>query len=318
MNVKSPLYRCFGTLGVGAIVWSSIALRTIAQSTIVAEPSEVRFSRYEDSATIVVKRGDEALPSNAVKSVRAVIGKSDYSHQFNIKKSASGPATITLSPKEGEAQSGTFTLVIATKNGNAHVAIDMPLDQIPGTLEDRARAEGITLDEMKAKLGLSHEGKREEVTVHLPQWQYVGSAFTLRLPATPGRDYTWKMDGKVVAEGKDQNFMKCVLESAGEHKIELLVRAGDSIVTQWSGILTVIDYPDMRWQVRKGQPLALRAPKGFKSHSWTIDGRGAGSGETLKHTFKETGEHTIECLSREPIVGEAGEFRKQTWNTTVK
>lgn len=288
------------------------------QMIVTADPDQVRFSKFEDTAIIHVMKGEEPLPSDTIKGARVLIGKSDYSDQFVIGKSTSGPATITISPKPETAQVGTFGLVISTKFGDALVAVDMPLDQIPGTLEDRAKKEGITVDELKAKLGLSQEGQRETLTVRLPQWQYIGSTFSLRMPTSPGRDFTWKMDGDVVLQGKNENTLKYVLQKTGEHRVDMEMREGDAMVAQWSGVLEVVNYPDMRWQVRKGQSFQLRAPKGFKSHQWKVDGHGAGNSEVLKHTFKETGEHTIECTSHDPIIGEPGEFRVQTWKTLVR
>ena len=301
-----------------SIALATVVLRAGAQSAVTAEPDQVHFSKYEDSAVIHIMKGTEPVRSKAIKSVRAMIGTSDYSHQFVITKSKSGPATITLSPKEGAAQAGTFALVISTADGDALVAIDMPLDKIPGTLEDRAKKEGVTVDELKAKMGLSQEGKRETIAVLLPQWQYVGSTFSLRMPPTPGREYTWKIDGKVVEQGKDLNVLKYVLDKAGNRYVEMEVRDGDTVVAQWSGVLPVMDYPDMRWQVRKGQPFELRGAKGYKSHEWKIDGHGAGKGDALKHKFKDAGEHVIECTSRDPVIGEPGEYRSQTWQTSVK
>ena len=299
-------------------LFAAFAAYAAEQPPVLADPDQVHFSKYTDSATIHITKDGKPLPVKAIKSVRAVVGTSDYSSQFTITKSDKDPATITLAPKEGAAQSGTFTLIVSTKYGDALVAIDMPLDQIPGTLEDQAKQQGITVDELKAKMGLSHEGKHETVTVRLPQWQYVGSTFSLRIPPSPGCSYVWKVDGNVVEEGKDKNEFKQVLDKAGDRRIELDVREGDAVVAQWSGVLRVVDYPDMRWQVRKGQPFTLRAPTGFKTHAWSIDGHGAGNGDTIKHTFKDAGEHVITCTSHDPIIGQPGEFRTQTWKTAVK
>lgn len=290
----------------------------VAENAVVAEPDQVRFSKYDDSATIQVLKGKEPLPSKAIKNVRAVIGKSDYSHHFNIAKSSSGPATITLSPKEGTAQSGTFTLVISTKQGDALVAIDMPLDQIPGTLEDRAQKEGKTVDQLKAEMGLSHEGKRETISVRMPKSQYVGSLFSLQMPTIRGRDFTWKFDDQVVLQGIDKNWLKIVIEKAGEHRIDMEMRENGAVISTWSGVLTAIDYPDMRLQVRQGNSLPLRGARGYTSYQWTVDGKNSGDNMDFKHTFKEPGEHTVQCVSRGPISGDPGEFFVQTWKVTVR
>ena len=290
----------------------------IAENSVVAEPDQVHFSKYEDSATIRVLKGKEPLPSKAIKSVRAMIGQSDYSHHFNIAKSNSGPATIALSPKEGTAQSGAFTLVISTKQGDVLVAIDMPLDRIPGTLEDRAKKEGKTVDQLKAEMGLSHEGKRETITVRMPKTQYVGSLFSLQMPTIRGRDFTWKFDDQVVLQGIDKNWLKIVIEKAGEHRIDMEMRESGVVVTTWSGVLTAIDYPDMRLQVRQGTPLQLRGARGYTSYQWTVDGKNSGDNMDFKHTFKGPGEHAVQCVSRGPISGDPGEFFVQTWKVTMK
>lgn len=288
------------------------------QQAAMAEPEQVRFSKIEDTAVIRVMKGDKPVPSKSVKGARVVIGKSDYSHQFLIERSESGPATITLSPNPETAQVGTFTLVISTKEGEVLVAVDMPLDQIPGTLEDRAKKEGITVDELKAKLGLSHEGKRESIAVLLPKKQYVGSMFTLNMPGPAGREYTWKIDGKPVLQGANESTLKHVMDKPGNRYIEVDVRADGVSVAQWSGVLQVIDYPEMKWQVQKGKSFSLRAPNGFESCEWKMDGQGAGKDDVFKHTFKEAGVHLIECTSRNPVRGEPGEFFVHRWNVTVR
>ncbi|MCC6797861.1 MAG: hypothetical protein IT366_22290 [Candidatus Hydrogenedentes bacterium] len=311
-------FALFTTLVVALCSQAAEQTVVIGENAVVAEPDQVHFSKYEDSATIQVLKGPEPLPSKAIKSVRAVIGKSDYSHHFNIKKSSSGPATITLSPKEGTAQSGTFTLVISTKQGDALVAIDMPLDQIPGTLDDKAKKEGKTVEELKAEMGLSHEGKRETTTVRMPKTQYVGSLFSLQMPTIPGRDFTWKFDDQVVLQGVDKNWLKIVIEKAGEHRIDMEMRENGAVITTWSGVLTAINYPDMRLQVRQGNSLPLRGARGYTSYQWTVDGKNSGDEMDFKHTFKEPGEHTVQCVSRGPISGDPGEFFVQTWKVTVK
>ncbi|NUM56045.1 MAG: hypothetical protein HUU46_20590 [Candidatus Hydrogenedentes bacterium] len=305
-------------LAAVALLCISAPTFSAEEAAVMAEPDQVHFSKMEDSATIRVMIGDKPLPSRSLTGARVVIGKSDYSHQFKIERSKTGPATITLAPNPETAQVGTFTLVISTKAGDVLVAVEMPLDQIPGTLEDRAKQEGVTVDEMKAKLGLSQEGKRETLTVLLPKRQYVGSTFTLRIPASPGRDYTWKVDGKVVLQGIDENVLKYVLDKTGNRYIELEAREAGATVVRWSGVLQVVEYPEMLWQVRKGKSFSLRATGGYRSHEWRIDGHGAGKDEILTHTFKEAGEHLIECTSRNPVHGEPEGFITQRWKTTVR
>ncbi|MDZ4861112.1 MAG: hypothetical protein SGI88_19240 [Candidatus Hydrogenedentes bacterium] len=295
----------------------SFGWNAFAQNAVTAEPDHLRFATMNDSATIQVLSGGKPLPSKAIKEVRAVIGNNTYTHQFVITKSDKGDATITVKPNPEEAQSGTFTLVISTKQGDALVAVDMPLDQMPDTLENRAKAEGVTVEEMKAKLGLSKEGQRESVTVRLPQWQYEGSTFALRVPTPPGRAFTWKINGTVVDQGLDKNALSYVLGFPGDHRIDMEARQGDAIVAQWSGLLRVIPYPDMKWQVRAREPFVLRAPRGYTIHTWKLDGRDAGKDEEFTHTFKEPGEHTIECIAREPMFGKPGEFRRLLWKTLV-
>lgn len=288
-----------------------------AEDIITAEPDHIRFSKLEDSAVIHVFRNGDPLPVKAIRSVRAVIGNNNYSHHFNIAKNESGTAAITVSPNPAQAQAGTFTLVISTKYGDALVAVDMPLDQLPDSLENRAKAEGITVEELKLKLGLSKPGQRETISVRLPQWQYEGTTFTLRVPSPSGREFVWRVNGNVVEQGPDKNTLSYVLNTVGDHQIDMEARQGEGIVAQWSGTLRVIPYPDMRIEVRPKEPVVLRAPRGFDKHHWIVDGRNAGNHESLRQSFSEPGEHIIECMASDPILGNPGEYRRMVWKVNV-
>ena len=296
---------------------SLAALGADPQPAVIAEPDEARFHSMDDTVSIRLYAQGKPLPSNALKGVRAVIGNNTYTHQFEITSSDSGDAVVTVKPNPEEAQVGTFMLIISTKQGDAVVGVDMPLDEMPDTLENRAKAEGITVDELKAKLGLSHEAKRETITVRLPQWQYEGSTFALRVPTTAGRTFTWKVNGTVVDQGLDKNSLSYVLGFPGDHHIEMEARDKEVIVAQWSGILRVIPYPDMKWQVQARKPFELRGPRGYTVYAWKVDGHGAGNDEIFKHTFKDAGEHAIECVASDPIIGKPGEFRRFVWKTQV-
>ncbi|HRK34254.1 MAG TPA: hypothetical protein PLJ47_06635, partial [Candidatus Hydrogenedentes bacterium] len=297
-----------------SVVFSAAAL---GQGLLTAEPDQIRFSKMEDAFAIEVFLDGKPVASKALKGARVVIGNRNYTHQFELALSKSGDATVTIKPDPAEAQVGTYSLVISTKHGDALVAIDMPLDQMPDTLENRAKEKGVTVEEMKAELGLSQESQRETIAVRLPQFQYEGSTFTLRVPTTPGRVFTWKVNGTVVEQGLDKNTLSQVLDTLGDSRIDMEARQGNVVVAQWSGILKVVAYPDMMWQVRAKETFELQAPRGYNVHQWKLDGRDAGRDEVYKHTFKEPGEHIIECIASDPIIGNPGEYRRFIWKTRV-
>lgn len=290
---------------------------TPVMAAVTAAPGAITFSNLTESFDIHLRDGDSPLPSDAVRGATVRIGENTYTHQFNIKRSTSGPAVITLSPNPEHVQVGTFTLIVSTTRGEARVAVNTPLDQLPDMLENRAKALGVTVDDLRAQLGLSHNGPRENAKVTLPEYFYEGHVFTLNMPEAANHDFVWKVNGTVVLEGKGKNTLQHVFASPGDYRIELEERLGAGVVTSWSGVQKVTASPAMEWTVRAKSPFYLEGVHGFRKHTWKIDGEELGEGQTLKWTFREPGVYTIEVKSSEPVDGNPAEFRRLTWNTTA-
>lgn len=294
-----------------------IAATAPVSAAVTAAPDSVSFSNLTESFAIHLRDGDSPLPADAVRGATMWIGENTYTHQFNIKRSTSGAAVITLSPNPEHVQVGTFTLIVSTTRGDARVAVNTPLDQLPDMLENRAKAMGVTADELRAQLGLSHTGPRENAKVTLPEYFYEGHVFTLNMPEAADHDFVWKVNGTVVLEGRGKNVLRHVFAAPGDYRIELEERLGAGVVTSWSGVQKVTASPAMEWTVRAKSPFYLEGVQGFRKHMWKIDGEELGEGQTLKWTFREPGVYTIEVKSSDPADGNPAEFRRLTWNTTA-
>lgn len=287
-------------------------------ASVQCEPEIVSFSGLDEVATIGLYEDGSPLPSSALNGARAMIDDNNYSYQFIIERSESGPAQLTIRPNPALVQIGTFTLRISTDKGPAVAQIKTPLDELPGTLENRAKALGISEQQLKAEMNLLQSVERERVGVTLPAAYPEGHLFELPLGEDPSRNYVWYVNGEVVSSGKGQGTLQHVFTMVGPNIIQFEERNDDGLVSAWRGTLQVNPTPTIPWKVPADTEFTLEGPPGFNDYTWLADGKLAGTGRVLRHTFDFVGDHTIECLAREPENGDAAEYRRMTWEVIAE
>lgn len=287
-------------------------------ATVQCEPEIVSFAGLDDVAVIGLYVDGSPLPSSALNGARAMIDDNNYSYQFIMERSESGPAQLTIRPNPAQVQVGTFTLRIATDEGPAVAQIKTPLDQLPGTIENRAKALGISEQQLKQEMNLLQSVERERVGVTLPSAYQEGHLFTLPLGEDPSHNYIWTVNGEVVSAGKGQGTLKHVFSIDGPNVIQFEERNDDGLVSAWRGTLQVNPTPAVPWEVPADREFTLEGPPGFNDYTWLADGRLAGTGEVLRHTFDLEGDHTIECIAKDPEDGDKAEYRRMTWEVIAK
>lgn len=288
---------------------------SMAHAGVVAVPGSITFSRMEDSARIQLMEGDKPLPAQSVRGTQIVIGKNTYDHQFIVERAKSGPAVLTVRPNPATCEVGTFTLVVSTSAGSVLVDIATPLDQLPGMLENRAKERGIPLDQLKMELGLKTPAGRERVSVSLPDYFYEGYELHLPMTASPGRTYTWRIDGQTILEGPGKNELRHVFSKTGPRKIEFLESENGDVVASWSGTLNVDPIPPIELPVKKGASGTLAGPEGFTKYTWRMNGQVISNEPTLTYRVVTPVPQEIEVLAERPKSGNPGEYRRLTYVT---
>lgn len=303
---------CFA--GLIAVTGYAIAVAGPVQ----CEPEIVSFSQLDDVAVIGLYKDGSPLPSSALRGARAMIDDRNYSHQFFIERSTDGPAQLTIRPNPVHVQVGTFTLRIDTREGPAVAAVKTPLDKLPGTLENRAKALGITEEQLKAEMDLLQSTKRERVSVALPESYEEGHLFELALGENPSHEYVWIVNGERVTNGKGEGTLRHVFTMAGPNTIVYEEREDGGLVSAWQGTVQINPTPAVPWKVPAKTEFTLSGPPGFQKYTWLADGRLVSQDPILKHSFTLAGDHTIECLAEEPVKGHATEFRRIEWEVIVE
>ncbi len=285
---------------------------------VTCEPETISFSGLDESATIRLVSDGSPVPSEAVRGARAMIDDRNYSYQFLIDWSDEGPAVLTIRPNPAQVEMGTFTLRIATRQGPAKATIKTPLDTLPGTLANRAKAMGITTEQLKAELNLLQPAKRERVGVALPDSYQEGFPFELPLGSDPEHEYRWLVNGRTVESGKGKGTLDYVFSMVGPNSIQYEERENGGLVAAWSGTLNVNPTPAVPWKVPAKTEFTLNGPPGFQKYTWTADGKLVGNESVLQYAFKLKGDHTLECLAEDPVRGDATEYRRMTWRVVVE
>ncbi|MFA6240479.1 MAG: hypothetical protein WC655_06100 [Candidatus Hydrogenedentales bacterium] len=303
---------------LGVVAASAAAYAGAQAVPLTASPDTVTFSRMDDSAEIRLMSGDAPLASEAVKSARIMIDARDYSEQFVITRSSSGPAVVTLRPNPATAQVGSFSLRIATTSGEVKVSVLAPFDTLPDMIENQAKAKGITVEQLKQQLGMTKSFGRDTVSVLLPESFPEGHVFKLSFSSGNDSEFTWSVDGDVVQQGAGKSELSHVFEKPGEHVLSLVEKKGKGTVASWEGVLNVVAAKPLVWSVPAKTEVTVPGPEGFKKYTWRVDNEVVSSARVLKHTFKAKGQSTIECLAEQPEQGNPAEFRRLTWETTVK
>jgi len=305
-------------LALGTLALCASTLASAQTVPLTASPDTVSFSRMEDTAAIHLVYGDAPLPSEAVKSTRIMIDDRDYTEQFVITRSSSGPAVVTIRPNPATAQVGSFSLRIATTSGDVKVSVLAPFDALPDMLENQAKAKGITVEQLKKQLGMTKAFDRNTVSIQLPDSFPEGYPFDISLPDGSTNEFTWSVDGAVVQQGAGKNALSHVFAKPGDHALSVVEKKGEGVVTSWEGVLKVVAATPLAWTVPAKTEITVPGPEGFGKYTWRVDNQVVSNARDLKYTFKAKGQATIECLAEQPKQGNPAEFRRLTWTTTVR
>jgi len=295
-------------LTTGALGWVPLA-----RAAVTATPSSITFESPSQSITVKLTENGKPVPASAIRSLHLYVDDHDYPEMMRMKR-ANG--VVTLTPTDS-VEIGSYRTVIETSRGNAELTVYTPLSDMPNTIEKQAKALGISVDQMREKLGMTGSTGPEILKIDLPPTQYVGQKLNLTLPPAPDRVFHWAVDGKEVKSGKGENTFSTVLNKPGQLVLTVKeIKNGTTLAAASAG-MTVAKEPPVPVKVRAGQALIVSATPGFEQHSWSVDGVAVTGDNALHHTFTQPGKHTIECVSRMATSGDPDVFRLVTYDVTV-
>ena len=285
----------------------------VSGAELRADPDVLVFHRTDQQATTRITRNGEPLPAGQMGEIKLWASGHDYQHMFRYRRE---DGALTLIPSE-TCEVGSYDLVMHTPAGNVNVKVYTPLDEMPGTLENLAASAGITVDQLRERMGLVTPVGTVEVRFTLPEVYYEGQALELELDAIEDAIHTWKINDEVVGQGPDARSLYYVFERPGLVVVEYTATRGDRVVAEARDSTMVAKLPPVEWRVPKNVEFTLHATPGYGKYTWSIDGRQAGTGRAFTHTFTQAGNFTIECLAEEPQAGPRGTFLRVTYAVTV-
>jgi hypothetical protein len=282
-------------------------------AALKADPGVLVFHHTGQSLTAAITRDGHPLPAAEMGEIKLWASGHDYAEMFRYDKL---DGALRLTPT-GFCEVGSYDLVLGTASGNLNIKVFTPLDEMPETLERLAASMGISLDELRSRMGLVTPLGEVRVDFTLPEVYYEGQALELEFDVIEGASHTWKVNDVVVAQGPDAARLFYVFDKPGLVLVEYTAsRAGRTIAAAQDSTM-VVPVPAVGWKVPRNVEFVLSAAAGYGKYTWKVNGKPAGEGARLTHKFTEAGPAIIECLCEEPSLGPSGTFLRVTYDVTV-
>lgn len=277
----------------------------LARAQVVAQPSAITFTRSDQSHQVTLLHDGKPLTEAEIQGSKIYIEKNDYDEFFSIRK---GPGTLTITPTS-QVEISTYDWVIQTAYGPVTVRITTPLQDDPNSLESRAKMLGVTVEELKVRLGLFTTGPREEVTLLLPPAYYTGQTLNITMEKRPGRSYLWRINNKIVAQGPDANSISVVFNEPGPQIVEYAETEGTAVVASGIASTNVLAQGAAQTVPVAGATPALssslvvlHAPEGYAHNVWKTNGTVLQEGAEFRHDFKKAGQYVVTLESAQPTL----------------
>ncbi len=287
-------------------------------SGLRAEPAQLTFRTRDAEGRVQILRNGEPVPGDQISDVRALVGRSNYSHMFRFRVSDEEPGTLVISGHPQNLEIGVYDVHFRVGGDESHVRVRAPLDQEPDSLERQAEQRAITIRELLREKGLTQRLERGEIRIRMPEHFHEGQVMRIALDDSPGRHFRWMINGDVVLEGENANVLSHALTEPGAHTLRVEELSNGNVLAQWEGEFRVVPEEPIEWTIRENQPVELPAPEGFEEYTWRIDGVEAQEGPVFEYTFDEPGAYTVECVAREPEEDVRRALRRVTWEITVE
>lgn len=287
-------------------------LLALPVSGLTISPARVEINAFDDVIRLSLTHEGAPVPASSVSSVKLFVEKHDYDHMITVGK-AEGQITITPTR---DLELGVYDLRIKTAVGEGLVEVISLQGIADAGLEARARRQGVTVEAIKAQLGISQPLGREQIDLGLPASYSVGQIVTMAMSPAAGRTGVWRVNGDLVpSEGGTLTY---VLEHVGVYDFAYIEKEGERVATVGLGTVVVTSEAPTRVEVEAGVKLSLLAPGGYGAAAWSVDGVADGTEPTWSGVFSEAGSHKVQVRVSEPSEASGPAFRVVSYLVTVK
>ncbi len=278
-----------------------------------ADPSVIEFQTMTEAKTVQLTNNGKPVPASAMGNIKLYAGGHDYHYMITVKKS---DGAITVRPAE-DMEIGSYDLVVETTEGNATLTMLAPLDNLSTSLESRSKRLGITVDELKVRLGLTQKIGNENVDLGIPSVYYIGQTLTIPMEKVDGRFYNWSVNGTTVQLGRGDAPMSYTFTEPGVYDFVYVEKEGDRIVTTGFAATTVVPEPSVYMQIDVEKKQKFVAPEGYAHYVWLVDGVKASQQKDFIHDFKGKGSHVVTLRAHTPLPGTLESLRQVTYVVTA-
>ena len=276
-------------------------------------PNEITFHDLSQEITIKITYKNQLLKKEDIKNWSFLAGDNKYNHMITLKVM---DGNIIVKP--AFLETGTYDLIIETTYGKCLVSVYAPLDRLPDTLENQAQRKGITVEELKRRLGLVTPIHRVNINLEIPNLHYEGQTLEINLEKNPDYVYVWRVNGQVIKQGEGESTFIYTFPEPGDYVIEVEERDADILLGKTSATTKVISYEPIRYTVQMKQPLKLSSVDGYTSYAWKVDGVVQNEKtNTITLKFNAEKKYIVECIAKGPKQGHPQSFFRTIYEITV-
>jgi hypothetical protein len=295
---------------IGVVVLALLVAPTLF--AVEASPEKVTIATPSDTITIAVTHNGAPVPAGDIASVKLYVDQHDYDHMITVEKS---DGQVIIRPTL-DLELGHYDLAIKTRQGEVRVPVTALQGVADEGLEGRAKRQGVTVEEIKAQLGISQAMGQDRITLGFAETCNVGTTVTCDMNVPEGRTAEWTVNGeKVDAPGGKLTY---TYEEPGTYDFAYVEKAGGRALA--IGLVTVraTERPGQPVEVKVGVEQTLPGPEGYGRYAWKLDGAEAGTSSSWKGSFESPGTHVVTVRADTPVEKTDPPIRIVAYHLTVK
>lgn len=285
-----------------------------ASAQLEASPSSLVFERKDIAVDLEIRYNDEPMDSAALLDHELFVNGNTYKEMLAV---TGRPGGVTIRPTES-LEIGSYELELDTVHGYLRLPIYAPLTAMESSLESRASALGISVDELKERMGQTTRLERGGIQLNVSPVYYVGQLLHIPLKPEANRRYQWFVNDTPLSAPRPDAALKYVFETPGDYFFRVQESNSEGVVTaQASTLVQAAFLPAVMIETIPNRNLILRGANDYQVHNWSLNGKPNGTGLEWTHTFSAPGQYQVECVSRRPNSGVIGKFHVQRYTIRV-
>ena len=293
--------------------WLAAMALVVAPAALAVEavPNTIEIKTADQPVTIGVTHNGTPVPAASISSVKLFVEKHDYDHMITVEKA---DGAVTIRPTEA-LELGHYDLAINTAQGEVRIPVTALQGIADEGLEARAKRQGVTVDEIRAQLGISQSVGQERIELNLPNVYYVGQMLKMDMELRAGRTGAWWVNGE--AAGAPGGSVNYAFDQVGVYDFAYIEKEGDRTVGVAMDTVNVVAEPSIPVSVNTGVKQTLNGPEGYGKYTWKLDGVESGTGPTWTATFESPGTRRVNVRAELPSADSAQSIRELTYVITV-